>query len=126
MLLSSLAFACREHSDPEQMAAGERRGKALFAEHCTSCHGIDGRGQALAAPPDSTETVLSKNLATRAFQADHSDEQIRASILKGVPPWMPAFDRVLSDSEVEDVVKHVRQLAERGSASSNPGPSRTP
>lgn len=106
--LVAIVFSCREHTDTDTLPPGERRGEALFAKHCAACHGIDGRGQPLPAPGE--QAVLSRNLATRAFQADHSDEQIRSAITQGVPPGMPAFGQVLSPSETQDVVGHVRQL----------------
>lgn len=102
------ASGCREHVEEEDLEPGQHRGEVLFEHHCAACHGMDGRGRGLPSPPG--DTVVSRNLAARAFQADSSDAQISKVVREGEPPWMPAFEHVLSPAEIRDVVEHVRTL----------------
>jgi mono/diheme cytochrome c family protein len=108
-VIGGIALGCRKHVDENELAPGKQRGAALFANHCAACHGPNGRGQALPSPDG--DMVVSRDLTTKAFQADRSAEQIHAAITSGVAPWMPAFREVLSPSELQDVTDHVRLLS---------------
>ncbi len=81
------------------------RGEVVFANNCVACHGELGDGTANGPP-----------LVHEIYEpGHHSDESFRRAIEEGVPQhhWdygdMPAIPG-LSDSEIEDVTAHVREL----------------
>lgn len=71
-------------------------GRALYVEHCSACHQIEGRG-GIGLPLDADKL------------ADVSDTYLRGSIRIGRPGRvMPGFQR-LSDAQVDAIVGFLRQ-----------------
>ncbi|RMG29334.1 MAG: DUF302 domain-containing protein [Gammaproteobacteria bacterium] len=79
------------------VAAGQAPdGARLYAQHCSACHGTNGRG-GVGVP-----------LALPDFQAVASDDYFRTTIRMGRPGRvMPAFTQ-LSDAEIDAIVRHIR------------------
>lgn len=74
-------------------------GKEIFASNCSSCHGIDGKGSERA--PDIADSPSMKR---------RSNSEISEIIRNGIPSaGMPAF-HALTDSELEELVLHLRVL----------------
>lgn len=91
-LLSASALAAQQQAD---VVAGQR----LFASNCAVCHGADGTG--------GTSPV---NLARGGFKHGGSDQELFATISKGVPGTeMPGS--FLNPSEIRQVVEFVQALA---------------
>ncbi len=83
-------------------------GRRLYAEHCESCHGDDGRGRGLDYPPLAGNPHV---------VADDPVNSIRLVLAGGIPPTtpgnprphsMPPFSQVLDDAQIADVLNHVR------------------
>ena len=84
---------------------------SVFAQQCAMCHGPAGAGVPQLAPP----------LKGSEFIANASDEEITAVIRHGragpqkrytdFPSVMPPFPN-LSDEELAELAKYVRQLSE--------------
>ena len=74
------------------------RGADLYRQHCSACHGVGGR-PVLPTAPDFTRlgTLLKPDLA------------LLAAIRKGRGA-MPAYDGVLHDRDILDIVTHLRTL----------------
>ena len=72
-------------------------GKALFAKHCSGCHGPDGKG---AFGPD-----LSAD-----YHYGKTPEAVKESIAQGRPKNMPAFDKKLSPEEIEALTDFILKL----------------
>jgi mono/diheme cytochrome c family protein len=93
-------------------AASVARGCEIYHAQCVDCHGAAGRGdgfhmQHLTPPPS--------DLTGTATQVK-SDQQIFERIWLGgaMPPFnsaMPAFEGILAEAEVRDVVVFLRALA---------------
>ncbi len=81
---------------PGAFAADPRRGAELYARHCTGCHGGDGRPVMPTAPDFSRPTALLK-----------PDPVLLASIRAGRGA-MPAYRGLLRDTEILDIVAHMR------------------
>ena len=83
---------------PAMYAADVFKGREVYEIQCQSCHGVDGRG-VLAFAPDFTrgERLLRSDLALLAA----------VSSGKGV---MPAFEGVLSEREILNVIAYLRTL----------------
>ena len=95
------------------IAAGSGCGRnermdALYAQRCVTCHGVRGDGEGTIAarlpskPPDFRDTVQRL-----------SNNQIRRIIAQGAGT-MPAFEPVLSPSEINDMLQMVRFLSREG------------
>jgi mono/diheme cytochrome c family protein len=76
----------------------------LYAKHCASCHGKDGRANSLKA-----KLKHARDLTDRAWQDDASDERIFNAIMNGKRK-MPSFSKKLSEQEIEALVSYVRAL----------------
>ena len=78
-------------------------GGADFKAKCAACHGATGAG----------DTTMGKNLKLKdlgsAEVQKQSDEELTTVISKGKNK-MPAYSGKLSDSQISDLVKHVRTL----------------
>jgi len=79
-------------------AGDPARGADLYRQHCTSCHGASGRPVLPNAPDFTRHTALLK-----------PDLALLASIRRGRGA-MPAYDGVLRDRDILDVVAHLRTL----------------
>lgn len=76
-------------------------GEKLFARHCSSCHGVDGKG-GVGVP-----------LALPSFLNSVSDEYLRKTIRYGRPGRiMPAFEN-LSDAQLNAIAKHLRSWSDK-------------
>ncbi len=101
LLLCSVA-----HADSE-------RGKPIYRQNCTPCHGESGKGDGVGArslpvhPADHTNSALMKS---------RSDDFLRDVITKGgsamgLSSFMPAWKGILKDDQIQDLVDYIRTLA---------------
>jgi mono/diheme cytochrome c family protein len=80
------------------LAADPAVGARLYASHCAACHGVRGAPLMPGAPDfRRIETLL------------RPDAQLLRSIRNGQRA-MPAYFGVLKDSEILDVIAHLRTL----------------
>ncbi|MGB1800821.1 MAG: cytochrome-c oxidase, cbb3-type subunit III [Gammaproteobacteria bacterium] len=77
-------------------------GERLYASYCTTCHGSDARG-ARGYP----------NLRDDDWLFGGEPENIKTSIMKGRNALMPAWEAVLSESDIFNVTSYVEQLSGR-------------
>ena len=88
--------------------ASSERMERMYAQRCLGCHGVWGRGDGpLAASlpvsvPDFRDTIRSKSVI-----------QIRKVITQG-KGIMPAFEPALAKPEIQDMVRMVRVLSQKG------------
>jgi mono/diheme cytochrome c family protein len=76
----------------------------LYAKHCSSCHGGDGRAKTIKG-----KLKHARNLTDSEWQGKVSDERIFNSIMNGKGN-MPAFGKKLSEQEIDSLVAYVRGL----------------
>lgn len=97
---------------PEQVEAG----REVFAEHCASCHGIEGR--AMTGRP--VYPGMDFNLVKPSVQF------VRSRAFHGIAPpqvgLMPSFRNVLSDEQLDDVATYVNAVAAEGREEAPAGP----
>jgi len=77
-------------------------GRNLFANNCALCHGADGHGN-----------VGFPNLADKDWLYGDSPEQLEATITSGRAGVMIAWQQVLGNDGVEDVLAYVLSLSGR-------------
>jgi len=99
--------------------AGPEAGKAVYVQHCASCHGVNGDGNGPATvwlfpKPRNFNTGLFKVQSTPAGSLP-TDQDLFQTITRGMPgSSMPSFT-YLSEQQRRDVVEHVKWLtAEAG------------
>jgi len=83
-------------------AADIVNGKKLYAQHCVICHGEDG----VNVMPDAPNFANSEKLL-------RPDVFILTSIKEGINA-MPAFQGVLKDQDILDVISYLRTLENGG------------
>ena len=96
--------------------AGEdaERGKMLFEQNCSACHGLDAKGV----------QGLGKDLTTSEFAAGKSDEEMVAFVKEGraadhplnttgilMPP--KAGNPALSDDDIKAIISYMRSLEKK-------------
>jgi mono/diheme cytochrome c family protein len=120
VLLVCWFIAAQEAQAQGHPSSARASGRALFQQHCASCHGDDGKGAGPAAvafkvqPPDLTE--LSRQNHGR-FPKDRVVQAIRGNRTESahgstdMPVWGPVFRAMTGVNEVE-VESRIRDLTE--------------
>lgn len=78
--------------------------RGLFQENCATCHGANGRAHTIHG-----RLVGAQNLTNQEWQSQTSDAQIIHAIKTG-PSVMPAFEKKLSESEIDALAAYVRSF----------------
>jgi mono/diheme cytochrome c family protein len=81
-------------------AAAIAQGRALYEVHCVGCHGVEGRGD---GPLAANLPVQPANFVEHL--GEHSDADLVANIVAGIPPVMPPA--AISRAEVENVLGYM-------------------
>ena len=84
-------------------------GQAVYEDYCAACHGRNGKGKGVLAqlmPISPTDHTDARKMGT------FTDRQINNIITNGdvTKPFMPSWKGILTESEVEAVVRHIRAL----------------
>ena len=106
----------------------------IYEKRCVECHGLSGRGDGPAAPhlfppPRDFTSARYKIRSTETGSLPTDDDVIR-SVRQGLyGSSMPAWDGLLSDAELGDVVAYVKTFSPRFKAEApqmvTPGPQKT-
>ena len=94
-------------------AGAIERGRPLYANHCTVCHGADGRGTTEFAktlphqPADLTHHFHRHPGDGDAYLFWRVSQGGTVEPFKSAGSLMPAFDTVLSEEEIWDVLAYV-------------------
>ena len=112
MLLAATSSAGAPQRNP--VGASEdsvKAGRAVYARMCRACHGLQGKGDGIAAPPGAKPA----NLVDSEWKRGSSDAEIFKTIREGIAPYdvMKPWGKVLSDTEIWHVVNFLRDLAQR-------------
>jgi len=122
--LRAIKTACQERAS--LLAPRLARGSLLFEQRCAGCHGKDGRGSGPAAKfigdnlSGEGKFASPRDIAWGTFKFQSrdvgnlpTDEDLFATIRRGLPgSAMPSWTE-LSDEQVWDLVDYVKHLAER-------------
>jgi mono/diheme cytochrome c family protein len=94
-------------------------GYALYRKNCLHCHGVSGAGDGPTAPflyplPRDYRKGIFKFTSTPSGARPHRDD-LRRTIKNGLHGTsMPAFDALLAEPEIEQVIDYVMFLSMRG------------
>ena len=92
------------------------RGQVLYAKSCASCHGKNLEGQANWKTPLLNGRLPAPPHDATGHTWHHTDEALAGLIKFGLKPYvgpdyesdMPAFDGVLNDSEIADILTYIK------------------
>lgn len=90
--------------------ASIKAGAAIYGRTCRSCHGLQGKGDGIAAPPGSKPA----NLVDAEWKHGSTDADIFKTIKEGIAPYdvMKPLGKVFPDADIWNVVNYVRSLAQ--------------
>jgi mono/diheme cytochrome c family protein len=94
-------------------SADNEQGKRIYRENCAPCHGEAGKGDGVGArslpvrPADHTNPAV-MNSRSDAFLRDVIAKGGKAM---GLSSFMPAWQGIFKDKEIEDLVAYIRGLA---------------
>lgn len=89
----------------ERASNAEVEGRWLYQLHCAECH-EKAQPELHRQPPNLHGLFLAKSLPSGA---PATVEQVRETIVHG-RGTMPAFDRLLSKEEVDDLLKYLQTM----------------
>jgi mono/diheme cytochrome c family protein len=121
-VLLSAAAACgllpqTSGVDPQSVA----RGKPLYLNNCAPCHGPGGEGDGPLAreydPPPTNLVAPGVRVSQRELDVVIGIPHYSARVIKDRATTgnreMPAWDEILTEQEIDDVVAYVRHLIAR-------------
>lgn len=82
-------------------------GQQVYAARCVLCHGPEGKGD---GPASAALNPKPRNHTDGVYMKSRTDEDLLAVIRDGKGA-MPAWKSVLTEQEIQDVLKYVRTLA---------------
>jgi mono/diheme cytochrome c family protein len=101
LAVGALVPAChRSTADAESI----EKGAQIFVTVCSKCHGLDGKGGVATGSAHAP-----RNFCDAAFQASHSDDDLKQTIQKGKGA-MPPFGNMFSDSDLQGLVLKLRSF----------------
>jgi cytochrome c oxidase cbb3-type subunit III len=101
---------------PLAVEGNPQRGKQLFEEKCSACHGMNGKsigtGTGVTLSRERKFAVVPPALNNAGFLASASDEWIKSTIKHGRPGTIMPSQKVfnLSEQQLNDVVSYVRSF----------------
>lgn len=110
MALALAACGAKEQSaDPEVLATG----KALYMQHCATCHGANLEGQPNWKMPDANGVYPAPPHNRDGHTWHHPDLVLLEIIAQGgtmAKSAMPAFDNRLSRDEMEAILVYIKSF----------------
>ena len=98
--------------------SNQGRGKAVYEQNCTVCHGIDGRAD---TPVSRLLTPPPRNFTDPVDMGRVTVDRIYRAIKEGRPGTaMAAWGQVLTEMEIGDVMDYVHNFASAGRAAQLP------
>jgi mono/diheme cytochrome c family protein len=82
-------------------------GNKVYADRCALCHGPEGKGDGPAAAGLNPKP---RNHTDGSYMNKRTDAEL-IQVIKNGKGGMPAWGSILSDQEINAVLKHVRSLA---------------
>ena len=105
------AAAVRPAANPIPMSdASIRAGRGVYGKICRACHGLQGEGDGVSAPPGS----MPASLVDAEWVHGGTDPEIFMTIKYGLEPFdvMEPWGRRLTDEEIWSTINFLRDLAD--------------
>src|SRR5262245_23791205 len=119
MLAAAAPETVEQRVDRLEHDVARDHGKTTFERACAACHGTSGQGNGPGArdlnPRPRDLTSGSFRFRTTASGAAPRPEDLERTIRRGLPgSAMPAFQGLLSDTEIAEVVAYIDALRPAG------------
>lgn len=88
--------------------AGDADGFRLYQEHCSDCHGRDGRGEGLHYPPLAGNPLVTADTAVNSVRLILFGGAAPATAANPRPRTMPPYSGRLSEADVAAVTNYIR------------------
>jgi len=110
-----IVLVCALGMRSERVSA-QQRGKAVYDARCIECHGATGKGDGPSSsyltPRPRDFTSGKYKIRTTETGSIPTDDDLIQSVRQGLyGTAMPAWDRILSDTEIHDVVDYIKSLS---------------
>jgi mono/diheme cytochrome c family protein len=114
--MATLLVVAALSADRTSVHAQTTRGKTLYDKHCTECHGPEGKGDGTAAAyltPRPRDFGSGKyKIRTTETGSVPTDDDLIQSVRQGLyGTTMPAWDRILSDADIREVIGHLKSMS---------------
>ena len=111
IIFLSLGTSLHAETGKRGDAKAVRLGKPIFQKHCSSCHGVNGEGEAaipMAIRRDNYLTAPALNGTAHAWH--HSDENLMDTIMEGSPRTkrMTAWKHLFDKKTVTNVIAYIK------------------
>jgi mono/diheme cytochrome c family protein len=111
--LFAIAFVALIVASSSSANADVQEGKRLYRENCMPCHGESGKGD---GPGARALPVRPADHTNGAIMNGRSDVFLRDVIIKGgsamgLSAFMPAWQGIFKEGEIQDLVRYIRSLA---------------
>lgn len=118
LFMPALAFASGGSSSGERAASEASQGRQVYEQYCSACHGWQGEGAADWKRPDERGEMPPPPHDQTGHTWRHSDAMLFRIIAEGQRnPFnksdrltMPAFEKELTDTEVDAVIEYLKTL----------------
>ncbi len=81
-------------------------GKAVFEQHCQVCHGVEGRGDGIAASGLATRPANLRML-------NNKPEGLIAMRIIGGGSVMPSWKNILTEEEIWQLTRHIKTISQQ-------------
>ncbi|HEX7228498.1 MAG TPA: cytochrome c [Candidatus Binatia bacterium] len=88
------------------------QGKRIYRENCAPCHGESGKGDGVGARSLPVRPADHTNPAVMSWRSDAflRDVIAKGGKAMGLSSFMPAWQGIFKDKEIEDLVVYIRSL----------------
>jgi mono/diheme cytochrome c family protein len=116
-LQSLPVYAAAKKSQAQVSAQSVQKGAAIYAQHCATCHGVDGQGVREIDAITSQALLIPALAGNRAVSLPSSANLVRIILAGGYAPatqgnprpyGMPPFVHVLTDDDIAAVTTYIR------------------
>ena len=98
--------------EPPYDDAARERGRSLFVQSCSPCHGREGRGDGLQQMVDDRGfAIRPRDLNTGVFKGSPDPEHLYRRIVGGIPGTPMPANPILHGAPAWDLVHYVRSLS---------------
>ena len=112
------AIAHAAEGSPPLEANGVKLGRAIYEQHCASCHGAEAQGAPNWQEPDQRGELPAPPHNSEGHTWRHSDVMLNEMVAKGMrDPFnkttrltMPPFEAVMSPEQIRAVIAYLKTL----------------
>jgi DMSO reductase family type II enzyme heme b subunit len=118
LVVATLSFLSFARANEKSAVPVVKSGKSIYDKRCSHCHGIEGRGDGVAAnlfrPRPANFSRGQFKYASTIKGELPTDEDLFITVSSGLPgTGMPAWGSVLSEGDIKLVVSHIKTFSKK-------------